>query len=60
MRGDASKLAIFHDDQIRAGLDGDLTGRLGGADHGSQRGTQIGVFGFLDVFQKVGWDVSIL
>lgn len=71
MRGDASKPAVFHDDQICAGLDGELTGRFGGADHSSHRGTQIGVFGFLDVFhvevapveqaaQKVGWDVCLL
>ena len=71
MRGDAGKPAVFHDDQICAGLDGELTGRFGGADHSSHRGTQIGVFGFLDVFhvavapveqaaQKVGWDVCLL
>ena len=71
MRGDARKPAVFHDDQICAGLDGEFTGRFGGADHSSHRGTQIGVFGFLDVFhvavapveqaaQKVGWDVCLL
>ena len=71
VRGDARKPAVFHDDQICAGLDGELTGRFGGADHSSHRGTQIGVFGFLDVFhvavapveqaaQKVGWDVCLL
>ena len=71
VRGDARKPAVFHDDQICAGLDGELTGRFGCADHSSHRGTQIGVFGFLDVFhvavapveqaaQKVGWDVCLL
>ena len=50
LRGDTGELAVFHDDQIRIGLDGGLPGRLGGAAHRGGGGSQIGIFGFLDVF----------